>query len=152
MAAPPLATVPELEARLGRPFVDDAERALGEAALADASALVRTYGLPWPDPAKAPDVAVSITLAAAERRVRNPSGFRMEMEGSYQYQLPASLPSGAGLTEQEIELLRQLSGSAGLISVEVRRPIRVDDTWYAPVVGSRERIPWGVPGDPGAPW
>ncbi|WP_405944751.1 hypothetical protein [Streptomyces sp. NBC_00932] len=148
--AVPLATIADLVARLGRPLVGE-ETALAGAALADASALVRHYGLPWPDPATAPDIAVSITLAATERRVRNPEGYRMEMEGSYSYQLPASAPTGVALSDAEIELLRELSGRGGLASVEVQRPFRVDDTWYAPVAGSSERIPWGVPGDPGAP-
>lgn len=145
-----LATIEQLQVRLGR-TLSGTELALAQAALADASALVRTYGLPWPNPATAPDVAVSITLAAAERRVRNPEGYRMEMEGSYQYQLPASAPTGVALTDAEIRVLERLSGSGGLWSVEVQRPVMVDDTWYAPQQGSTEPIPWGVPGDPGAP-
>ncbi|MBE4791017.1 hypothetical protein [Streptomyces caniscabiei] len=150
MARPPLASVTDLEQRLKVSLQGD-DRTQAEAYLSDASALVRTYGLPWPDPDTAPDIAVTITLAAAERKVRNPEGYRMEMEGSYQYQLPASLPSGVGLTQDEIDILRQVSGSGGLQSVEIQRPYRVDDTFYAPVAGSAEPIPWGVPGDPGAP-
>lgn len=146
-----LATIDELQERLGRVLVEP-ELSLAKAALADASALVRHYGLPWPDPSTAPAVAVAITLAAAERRVRNPEGYRSELEGSYQYQLPASAPTGVALSDAEIKILEDLSGSAGLYSVEVQRPFRVDDTWYAPVQGSSEPIPWGVPGDPGAPW
>jgi hypothetical protein len=142
--------VSDLEQRLGA-TLQGTDRAQAEAFLSDASALVRTYGLPWPDPEKAPDIAVSITLAAAERKVRNPEGYRMEMEGSYQYQLPASLPSGVGLTADEVKILQRLSGSGGLQSVEIQRPYRIDDTFYAPVQGSTEPIPWGVPGDPGAP-
>lgn len=145
-----LATIEQLQVRLGR-TLSGTELALAQAALADASALVRSYGLPWPNPATAPDVAVSITLAAAERRVRNPEGYRMEMEGSYQYQLPASAPTGVALTDAEIRVLERLSGSGGLWSVEVQRPVMVDDTWYAPQQGSTEPIPWGAPGDPGAP-
>ena len=148
--ADPLPTLQQLEARMGRSF-EGAELSMAEAALADASALVRHYGLPWAIPSAAPDVAVAITLAAAERRVRNPEGFRMEMEGSYQYQLPASAPTGVALTQSEIDLLRDLSGRGGIVSVEVQRPYVVDDTWYAPVAGSTEYLPWGVPGDPGAP-
>ncbi|WP_411140252.1 hypothetical protein [Streptomyces sp. x-80] len=150
MAPPPLATIADLEARLGRPLAAD-ELPFAAAALADASALVRTYGLPWSNPATAPDVAISITLAAAERRVRNPEGYRMEMEGNYQYQLPASAPTGMALTKEEIALLAQLSGRSGIASVAIHRPVRVDDTWYAQVAGDSERIPWGAPGDPGAP-
>src|SRR2546427_12311971 len=95
-----LATIAQLQDRLGYE-VNGPRLAQAEAALADASALVRHYGQPWPDPATAPELAVTITLAAAERRVRNPEGFRMEMEGSYQYQLPASLPTGVALTPEE---------------------------------------------------
>ncbi|WP_431781708.1 hypothetical protein [Streptomyces chumphonensis] len=148
--ADPLATVAQLTDRLGREL-EQGEESVAEAALADASALVRHYGLPWPVPATAPPVAVGIVLAAAERRVRNPEGYRMEMEGAYQYQLPASAPTGVALTQAEIDLLRELSGRGGLVSVEVQRPVRVDDTWYAPVAGSSEYLPWGAPGDPGAP-
>ena len=150
MARLPLASVQDLEKRLNM-VLQGTDRAQAESYLWDASSLVRTYGLPWPDPDKAPDVAVTVTLAAAERKCRNPEGYRMEMEGSYQYQLPASLPSGVGLTQEEIDLLREVSGSGGLQSVEVQRPYRIDDTFYAPVAGSSEPIPWGVPGDPGAP-
>lgn len=148
--ADPLATIEQLQARMRTTFTG-ADEAFAQAALADASALVRLYGLPWPDPATAPEVAVGIVLAAAERRVRNPEGYRMELEGSYSYQLPASAPTGVALSPSEIDLLRELAGRGGLVSVEVCRPVRVDDTWYAPVLGSSERIPWGVPGDPGAP-
>ncbi|WP_405960609.1 phage Gp19/Gp15/Gp42 family protein [Streptomyces sp. NBC_00024] len=150
MARLPLASVQDLEKRL-KVSLQGNDRTQAEAYLTDASTLVRTYGLPWPDPDKAPDAAFSITLAAAERKVRNPEGYRMEMEGSYQYQLPASLPSGVGLTAEEIKILEDLSGKGGLQSVEIQRPYRVDDTFYAPVAGSSEPIPWGVPGDPGAP-
>ncbi|WP_194117753.1 hypothetical protein [Streptomyces hoynatensis] len=146
----PLATIPELEARLGYTLTG-AELAQAQAALADASALVRYYGAAWADPATAPDLARTITLAAAERRVRNPEGYRAELDGNYQYQLPASAPTGVALSDAEIEQLRDLAGRAGLVSVEVQRPVRVDDTWYAPVAGGGDPIPWGAPGDPGAP-
>lgn len=145
-----LATIDQLQERLGYVLVEP-ELGQAQAALADASAQVRFYGLPWPDPETAPPMAVSITLAAAERRVRNPEGFRMEMEGSYQYQLPASAPTGVALTDEEKAILGELAGKGGLHSVEVQRPVRVDDTWYAPVYGGGDPIPWGAPGDPGAP-
>ncbi|ANZ19948.1 hypothetical protein ACH4YO_19235 [Streptomyces noursei] len=114
----PLADTAALEQRLGRELVGE-ERAQAEAALADASALVRAYGDAWPDPAKAPAVAVAITLAAAERRVRNPEGYRSELQGAYQYQLSASLPVGVGLTDGEARMLRAAVGASGVFAVPV---------------------------------
>ncbi|MER7984229.1 hypothetical protein ABTY53_01285 [Streptomyces noursei] len=115
---PPLADLAALEQRLGRELVGE-ERSQAEAALTDASALVRAYGDAWPDPGRAPAVAVAITLAAAERRVRNPEGYRSELQGAYQYQLPASLPVGAGLTDGEARMIRAAVGAAGVFSVPV---------------------------------
>lgn len=111
----PLASVESLETRLGRDLAG-ADLALAEAALEAASARVRHYGLPW-SPANAPEMAVQITLDAAERKVRNPEGYRSEMLSSYQYALPASTPTGAVLTDEEIAILRELSGGGGLYSV-----------------------------------
>ena len=120
MAAEPLATLAELTARLGYRLGDD-ERVMAQAALSDASALVRAHGLPWPYRATAPAVAVAVTLAAAERRVRNPEGYRSEAQGGYSYQLPATAPTGVALTPEEIRLIRAETGAGGLHSVPVER-------------------------------
>lgn len=112
----PLATVDALSMRLGEALTG-ADETMAEAALTDASALVRHYGLPWPDPATAPTVAVNVTLAAAERRMRNPEGYRSEMLGSYQYQRPASTPTGVALTPEEIRMLQSMAGLSGIHSV-----------------------------------
>ncbi len=114
----PLATVDQLTARLGYTLTG-ADLAMAEAALADASAVVRAYGLPWSNPDTVPDVARSITLAAAERRVRSPEGYRMEMQGSYSYQLPASTPLGVDLTAGEVRLIRAACGISGLFAVPI---------------------------------
>ncbi|WP_327073324.1 hypothetical protein OG196_15150 [Kitasatospora purpeofusca] len=108
----PLATVDQLTARLGYPLTGP-DLTMAEAALADASAMVRAHGLPWTDPATVPDVVRSVVLAAAERRVRNPEGYRMEMQGSYSYQLPASAPVGVELTTGEARLIRGAAGIGG---------------------------------------
>ncbi|MFD9813988.1 hypothetical protein [Streptomyces sp. NPDC059080] len=118
--AAPLASIEQLTARLGY-RLDEAERVMAEAALADASALVRAYGLPWPRADTAPAVVVSVVLAVAERRVRNPEGYRAESQGGYQYQLPASAPTGVGLTDAEIRLLRAEAGGGGVYSVPIER-------------------------------
>jgi len=114
----PLATVEELEARLGR-TLDPDEVPMAEAAISDASAMVRAYGLPWPDPETAPDVVRSIVLAASERKMRNPEGLRQEMEGGYQYTRSASTPVGVALTPAEIALLQGVAGIGGIYSVPV---------------------------------
>lgn len=119
--AVPLADVAALEARLGRELAG-AERTTAERALSDASAVVRTFGLPWPDPETAPDIAVSVTLAAAERRVRNPEGYRSEMQGSYQYHRPASAPAGVELTRAEERMISAAAGMGGLFSVPMESP------------------------------
>lgn len=116
----PLATLEELTTRLGY-VLDERERGIALAALKDASALVRSYGAAWPHRATAPAVAVSVTLAAAERRTRNPEGYRSEAQGGYQYQLPASGPTGVALTDAEIRLLRAEAGMGGIYSVPVER-------------------------------
>ncbi|KWT60603.1 hypothetical protein ADL21_18295 [Streptomyces albus subsp. albus] len=112
----PLADIAALEKRLARELVGE-ERTQAETALADASAIVRAHGDAWPDPAKAPAIVVAVTLAAAERRVRNPEGYRSELQGGYQYQLPGSLPVGAGLTDSEARMVRAAVGACGIFAV-----------------------------------
>ncbi|WP_030981221.1 hypothetical protein [Streptomyces sp. NRRL S-1813] len=116
----PLASVEELTARLGYPLEGE-ERVMAEAALADVSATVRAYGLPWPTRAMAPAVVIAVVLAVAERRVRNPEGYRAESQGGYQYQLPATAPTGVELTPVEIQLIRSQAGMGGLYSVPIER-------------------------------
>lgn len=116
--ATPLADVASLEARLGR-ALDSEETALAEAALKAASAKVRHYGLPWPDPSTAPDVAVETVLDVAERKVRNPEGFRQEMEGGYQYLRPAGEPAALSLSPAEIRMVRAAAGIRGVFSVPI---------------------------------
>lgn len=113
-----LATVGELETRLGYPL-DGSARDTAEAILKDASAVVRTYGLPWPDPDTAPAVARAVTLSVAERITRNPDGVRSEMAASYQYSLPASAVTGMDLTPGEARMIRAVAGITGLHSVPI---------------------------------
>ncbi|WP_172384859.1 hypothetical protein [Streptomyces sp. MNP-20] len=114
----PLADVAALEARLGRTLAGQ-ERTQAEAALTDASTQVRAHGLPWPDPATAPAIVVTTVVDAAERKVRNPDGYRSETQGAYSYQLPGFLPAGTGLTETEVQTIQRAAGLTGLFSVPV---------------------------------
>lgn len=83
-ALPPLATVGELEVRLGLTpgTLADLDLARAEAALADASELVRAEGgIPWVDlsgEATAPPAVVVVVLQSAKRAYLNPNGYATE--------------------------------------------------------------------------
>jgi len=113
-----LVGIDQLEARLGYPLVG-AERTMAEQVLADASAVVRACGLPWPDPETAPAVVRTVVLNVAERKMRNPEGFRSEIEGSYQYHLPASAVTGLTLTPPEEKLIAAAAGMRGIASMPI---------------------------------
>ncbi len=125
-----LATVDELEARMMVTFSAE-EQVAASAALDDISALARHYGLPtWGNPAPVPEAVKAVVLAVAERRMRNPEGYVSEMAGEYQYRMPES--GAAGFREDELNVLRQASGRAGLVSVPVQRPVKVAHHRYYP--------------------
>jgi len=84
---PPLATIPDLEARIGHPITDPAEQARANALLADASSLVRfAANQTWVDEngdlTVVPDLAVSITCQAALRGWFNPAGIEAAQLGA----------------------------------------------------------------------
>ena len=114
---PALATIEDLEARLGHPIVDDAERARAQALLDDASALVRfVAGQTWVDDTfdppvitDVPDVVVSITCAAALRGWYNPAAIESAQLGAVSVRY-----GGAWLSGSEREALAQYSRGAGL--------------------------------------
>lgn len=136
-----LATLDALVARLGRPLDDDAETVLAQAALDDASELVRHYGLPW-TPENCPPIVRRVVLRAAERVVRNPEMARMEMEGSYQISLPASLPVSGELTDDEIGIVESAAGFNDLVVVRITR---TDDSCQPSTIYVD---PDGRPGEP----
>jgi hypothetical protein len=114
---PALATVADLAARIPGDIApgDDADRAA--ALLIDASTLVRfEAGVDWVDDqgnlADVPDIAVTITLAAATRAYFNPAGAESQQLGA------ASVRYGqAWLTAAEADRLRSLTTGGGLTSV-----------------------------------
>jgi hypothetical protein len=81
---PPLATVAQLETRLGLPTgtLADADLARAQADLADASELVRTVArVSWVDAngnADAPAAVVVVVLQCAMRAYNNPNGYMTE--------------------------------------------------------------------------
>jgi hypothetical protein len=108
-----LATVDELEDRLGRALTTDPERAQAEAALSDASALVRDEGRSDWDATTVPQAVAAVVLTAALRVVRNPEGFVSEAIGAYNYRLPEQSSLGIYLTETEKGIVRKYRTSRG---------------------------------------
>jgi hypothetical protein len=121
----PLATIPELEARLGR-VLTGAELDRANGLLDDASALVRDVaGKTWIDPGTGllepvPGSIRWVVLRAAERAIRNPQGFSSESAGDYSYQRTGVEP-GVYLTEGEEKAIRKAIGKTGLWTQPVTR-------------------------------
>lgn len=114
MALPPLATVADLEARLGHPITDPAEQARANALLADASALVRfAAGQTWVDEndnlTVVPDLAVTVTCQAALRGWYNPANIESAQLGAVSVRY-----GNAWLTAQETAQLAEFSQGHGL--------------------------------------
>lgn len=121
----PLASVADLEARLGTTFTG-AQLARAIALLDDASALARDVaGITWIDPdtdalLKVPGSVRWAVLRAAERAVRNPEGYSSESAGDYSYQRTGVQP-GVYLTEAEEKAIRRSFGRTGLWTQPVTR-------------------------------
>jgi hypothetical protein len=114
---PALATIEDMEARLGHPITDPADRARAQALLDDASALVRfvanqewmDYTYDPPVLAEVPDVVVSITCGAALRGWYNPAGIESAQLGAVSVRY-----GGAWLSGSEREALASYSRGKGL--------------------------------------
>lgn len=131
----PLATVADLEARLGRQF-EESELPRIAALLDDASALARDVaGKTWIDPETEELLPVPgsirwAVLRAAERAVRNPDGFSAETAGDYSYQRNGVQP-GVYLTEAEERSIRKAIGKSGLWNQAVtRNEFQRNTVWF----------------------
>jgi hypothetical protein len=108
----PLATIADLEVRLGEPIgsLEGTDLARAQAALSDASTLVRLEcGASWADPTEVPEGVWLVTVGVALRVYRNPSGLRSETVGDYSW---STDPAGT-LTADERALLKAAMASAG---------------------------------------
>lgn len=119
MALPPLATIADLEARLGHGITDPGEQARANALLADASALVRfAAGQTWVDETDTltdvPDLAVTITCQAALRGWYNPAAIESAQLGAVSVRY-----GSAWLTAQETAQLGLFSRGHGLTQAEL---------------------------------
>lgn len=145
----PLASVADLEVRMGRVF-EGAEAARVVALLVDASDLVRDVagGKTWIDPEtdalqKVPGTVRWAVLRAVDRAVRNPEGFSAESAGDYSYQRTGVQP-GIYLTEGEERAIRRALGKTGLWNQPVTRNEEVFQTvWLNDQFGT-EPIPYDV--------
>lgn len=118
---PPLAKVADLEARMNREFTEAGDEAAAEAALDEASEIVREEsGNTWVSPTDssvitAPRIVKIIVLRVAERKLRNPDGLSSETAGDYSYQRNGvGADGGLYLTPWEIKVLNRQSGRTGL--------------------------------------
>lgn len=151
MALPPLADLSALLARVAR-ALSDKDTARATALLDDVSAEVREVtGRTWCDSSgdldpDRPAMLAVITLRAAERAVRNPSGLHAEGIGDYRRTFAEGLqPVGVFLTEGETEVLERIVGIEGIVSVPVQRDVMVSDVVWLPDQYGGDRIPWQVP-------
>jgi len=150
---PALATVAQVEARLGEPIEEPDDIALAEAVLEEASNLVRFYAQqPLWTAGTAPAVAITICVAAAARAYLNPAGFDMERGDMVTFNRNKDYVAGAALTSQEISIVRALGVRGNVRSVGLTncdRPIprsrtMAEDRGYAPVDwGGNKPFPLG---------
>lgn len=146
---PALASVPELEARLGL----DPETLTGpdlgraRAALDDASALVRLEAKrTWVDDAGAliaiPDAIARVVLGAAQRNWTNPDAAIQETAGPFARRLNEG-DTGVYLTRAEIEIVRRFRPAGGeLWTLRTERDGDEDGTIWYPVSVGTDPFPW----------
>lgn len=119
MSLPPIVTVASLEIRLGVAVGSLAglNLARAEAAIADASDLVREIGLPWVAvdgvTITAPAAVAKVVRTAALRDYNNPDNMQGEAFGSdYSYQRAPGTVS-AYLTKDETKIVRRAANASG---------------------------------------
>lgn len=109
-----LATVEQLSARTGKQYTEASDPTLeqAEAALEDASDLVRAEGLDDWSAATAPRAIVKLALRVVIRGLGNPNGYSSETYGSYTYRLRDELATGVWLNNSEIEFVQRVAAQS----------------------------------------
>lgn len=126
MVLPAFATTAELALRLPG-GLDAEDEARAEAALADASALVRAEaGKTWVDDSNAlsgvPDAITAVTIAAARRALTNPDGVASETIPDYSRTFAStSLSADIYLTRGERRVVQRAAGRSGLWTMPTTR-------------------------------
>lgn len=128
MARPVLATIEELEARLGSTLDTGGERTQADARLADASEIVRAYaGVTWlndDETALADDVPgqiVGVVASMVERASRNPGGVTQETAGPFGRSFGADAAARLYMTKSERMVVRAAVGKTGLGTIATSR-------------------------------
>lgn len=121
---PPLVPVEQFAVRIPGGVADD-DRLRAEAALSDASTLVRSEaGQTWVDAdnrlTEVPDAAVAVTIAAARRAFVNPDMVASESIQDFS-QTFGSASADIYLTKAERTAIRRLAGRSGLWSLATTR-------------------------------
>lgn len=140
---PALASVEELEARLGLDpdTLADANLGRARAALTDASALVRMEARrTWVGENGAltvvPDAIVRVVLGAAQRNYTNPDAVIQESAGPFARRLSES-DTGVYLTQAEVDIVRRFRPAGGeLWTLRTQRDGDESNTiWYQDTFG-----------------
>lgn len=138
----PLASLEDLEARMG-PIADETA---AEAALGDASALVRAEAPAFDWAGEIPEAVVVVVLSSAGRALRNPDGDQAESIGSYSVTHGRTL-GGVWLTVNERRTVRRATGvGGGLGSIELESPWETS-VFTVPVDLGGDEMPWATLGE-----
>lgn len=144
MTVPALATLEDLEARMGA----QADEARALAVLDDASALIRAEAgdEDWlnddDELEDVPPLIVMICCKVAQRTLGNPGGVSMESLGSFSQQYTNASPD-VYLTRAERRLIRRATNSQTIGSIGLTSEHQVNTDIYVPVYGGGEDIPMG---------
>lgn len=118
-----LASVQDLSDRLGQALTEgtpDYTRAASN--IQDASVLVSAATRVWQPGDNIPDVVKLVTLQAAERKFRNPTGSTTRTMGPFTEGVSGFAAAGLYLTDEELSLLEGYAETTGgLVSVPTRR-------------------------------
>lgn len=151
MTLPAFATLEQFAARLPAGIDEETDGARAQAALDDASALIRAEaGVTWTttddddetivDP-DTPDIVLTVCIAVARRAFNNPDGIRSESTGSYSASF-TDASADVYLTKAEKTHIRRAAGRTGVWAMPTTRSTNDLPDLYLDVEGSDEPIPW----------
>lgn len=138
---PALATLPDLEDRLGHGIPAD-QTAQAYARLRDASAIVRAYaGVDWVNDAgnldAVPDGVAGVVASMVERATRNPDGITQETTGPFNRSFGSTASERLYMTRMERMVVRAAAGRSeiGTMSfsrgqIETGDVRRTDEVWW----------------------